>query len=258
MDWGRFALGFVGGAANYGAKQIEDRQKSEEELRKEKMLMELRVQTEKEMAVFNHDLTQHDTDSKQSGPDLATGKYIYRDSDGNVRSTRDLTDSEKTALTQDQSKGNLELDNLKSQISSRAHDDSISDQRLSLDKVQTAASVAASRASAAHSYAEIGALDGTKNSGLHGGPAVTNSLGDRAHEVLYQNKDVVDQMVKAGYPADQLAILANEAVKQAAAKGDAGLITPIFLKAVGQLRDIYKSKNRNYKMMPLDTKSQPL
>lgn len=173
MGLGTFALGFLGGAADYGAKQIEDRQKSDEEMRKEKMLQELRLQTEKEMAVFSHDLTTHDTDAKQSSPDLSTGKYIYRDSDGNVTSTRDLTDSEKTALLQDQSKGKLELDNLTSTIASRAHDDANSDKRLSLDAAQTAASIRASNASADNSSANAAytrSLDGTKNSGLHGEP----------------------------------------------------------------------------------------
>src|SRR6476659_152773 len=129
MDWGRFALGFVGGAANYGANQIQERQKDERELKKEKLLMELRAQTDKDLEVFKHDLTQHDTDARMSGPDLATGKYIYRDSDGNQTSSRDLTDTEKTEIKQNLGKGDLELQNLTSQISSRAHDDSIADRR---------------------------------------------------------------------------------------------------------------------------------
>lgn len=173
MDWGRFALGFVGGAANYGAAQINQRQQDERELKKEKLLMELRAQTDKDLEVFKHDLTQHDTDARMSGPDLATGKYIYRDSDGNQTSSRDLTDSEKQDLKNNLAKGDLEVQNLNSQISSRAHDDSIADRRLSLDAAQTAASIDASRASAANSRANAKyttSLTGTPNSGLHGEP----------------------------------------------------------------------------------------
>lgn len=202
MDWGRFALGFVGGAANYGANQIQQRQKDEQELKKEKLLMDLRAQTEKDMEVFKHDLTQHDTDARMSGPDLATGKYIYRDSDGNQTSSRDLTETEKKDLQQNLDKGDLEVQNIKSTIASRAHDDALGDQRLSLDRAQTAASIESSRASADNSRASAeytrASLDGTKNSGLHGSPTGGDPDLAAASKLVSLYKDEVNAMTAKG------------------------------------------------------------
>lgn len=222
-----FLTNFIGGVADYGLDQIKTRQAAEAELKKTKLLNQLRMETEKEMAVFNNNLQEQNTDNKASGPDLQAGVYIYRDKQGNEKSRRALTDTEKKEYALDMQKGQLEVDNIKSTISSRAADDARANRSLSLDEQRTAESIKTSRATRA-------SLEGTKNSGT----GSSSGIDDRANELLYRNKAIQEDLVKNyGIGADAVAMLAANSVAEAAARNKPELAESIFQRAVQGLKD---------------------
>jgi hypothetical protein len=206
-----FLTNFVGGVADYGLDQIKSRQAAEADLKKTKLLNQLRTETEKEMAVFNNNLQEQNTDSKASGPDLVQGVYIYRDKNGTEKSRRPLTDTEKKEMALEVQKGELDIENVKSTIASRGRDDARADQTLSLDRLKTQDALATGKATRA-------SLDGTKNSGT--GAMDDN---DAAMEILYGEKDLVNQARQHGLlqsDIEEMAvnITANSKSKAEAAK----------------------------------------
>ena len=55
-DLGRIVAGAVGGIADYGLDQLKSRQDEEREVRKAKLLEELRAQTGERLAIFEDNL----------------------------------------------------------------------------------------------------------------------------------------------------------------------------------------------------------
>jgi hypothetical protein len=222
-----FLTNFIGGVADYGLDQIKTRQANEQEMKKAKMLAQLRLETDKELATFTNDLEQQNTDSKASGPDLQQGVYIYRDKQGNEKSRRPLTDTEKQEVGLALKKDQLDVENVQSTISSRAADDARANASLGLERLRTNDSLATGKATRA-------SLDGTKNSGT----GSSSGIDDRANELLYRNKAIQEDLVRNyGIGADAVAMLAANSVAEAAARNKPELAESIFQHAVQGLKD---------------------
>jgi hypothetical protein len=162
MGMGSLFAGFVKGASDYGVDQIRRRQDAEQEIEKQKLLEKLRLDTEKEMATFRDKLDSTDVDKGISSPDYARNKLVYRNKKGDVISERDLTPDEIQAHSLETNTAQASLDNTKSAIASRSHDDALQSERLALDRQRTAAEVGESNARTAKLKSEAGGLDGTK------------------------------------------------------------------------------------------------
>ena len=156
--FGSLIAGFVKGASDYGVDQIKRRQDAEQEIEKAKLLERLRLDTQKELETFREQLTANDVDKDLSSPDFARGKLVFRNKKGDITRERDLTADEIQAHKLDTEKATLGLDNTRSEIASRAHDDANADARLALDRASTSQSIAESK----HRMAKDGDLDGTK------------------------------------------------------------------------------------------------
>jgi hypothetical protein len=163
-------LGFLKGASNVALDRLEARDKAEQEIKKEKMLMELRLSTNKELEDYKDLLESKNVDKDLSSTDLAGGKRILRNSKGTIIGEQGLTDTERAAT-----QGSLD--------------------KLSLDQEATRANIEQSKASAANSrasarYHDAATADKTSDS--------EPSDLDIANELLYRYKDEVSATAKSG------------------------------------------------------------
>jgi antitoxin component HigA of HigAB toxin-antitoxin module len=156
-----FALGFAKGFGQYGANRInsniEMRQQEESDLRKAKMLEELRQQ----QADIEYNRSLGEIDDRLTEQDFTNGTTSYYNKRGQKIKDTPMSQAERDAYTQKRTAGDLQLEeikgrisnqgleaaNMRSEISSRAHDDRVADARLGLERAS---------------------LQGTTNSGLHG------------------------------------------------------------------------------------------
>jgi hypothetical protein len=134
MGAGNLIAGFVKGASDYGADQIKQRQEADRELQKTKLLEQLRLDTEKEMAVFRDNLDNKKVSKELSSPDYTRGKLVFRNAKGDVTSERDLTPDELQAHSMDTQKDQLGLDNVRSEIGARASSAANDSARVGLDR----------------------------------------------------------------------------------------------------------------------------
>lgn len=156
-----FALGFIKGAAGFGAHQIatgiELRQQEEADVRKAKLLEELRQQ----QADIEYNRSLGEIDDRLTEQDYTNGKTTYRNKRGDIVRETPMSQSALDEYAQKKTYGELQLEkargditnnelqgqNYRSEMASRAHDDRLADARFGLEKAS---------------------LQGTKNSGLHG------------------------------------------------------------------------------------------
>lgn len=169
----RALAGFVGGIADYGLDQLKSRQDEEREVRKAKLLEDLRASTAERLASFEDKLRQQRGDKQFSGAE--GDEFVVRNDRGNEVNRRALSDEEKRqrdmALEQDR----LALDNVRSQISSRNRDDARQDR-------VAASTIAANSRRGSSDTAESGSLNNTSI----------------ANELFYRYKDEVEETVKSG------------------------------------------------------------
>lgn len=158
-----FLLGFVKGFGTYGANRInsniEMRQQEESDLRKAKLLEELRQQ----QADIEYNRSLGEIDDRLTEQDYTNKTTTYRNKRGDVVKTTPIDQAALDEYNQKKQYGDLQLEkargditnnelqgqNMRSEMASRAHDDRIADARLSLERQS---------------------LQGTTNSGLHGTP----------------------------------------------------------------------------------------
>lgn len=114
---GRIFAGAVKGVSKYGLDQIEQRQEEDREVRKAKLLNDLRMATEKDLATFNYNLKKDEADKNFSSAD--EDFYILRNSRGEEVGKRALTAAEKRERALSLDKDELEVANIKDQIRSR-------------------------------------------------------------------------------------------------------------------------------------------
>lgn len=114
---GRIFAGAVRGASKYGLDQMEQRQEEEREIRKAKLLEDLRMSTAKELATFEYNLKSGEADKNFSSAD--EDYYILRNSQGKEVGRRQLTATEKRERALALDKDALEVENVRDQIRSR-------------------------------------------------------------------------------------------------------------------------------------------
>lgn len=148
MD-GSILAGFVKGAADYGADQIKQRQAAEQEMAKTKMLEQLRLETEKEMATFRDNLDNNKVSKDLSTPDYTNGKVVFRNAKGDVISERPMTPDELQAHSMDVQKDQLSLDNVKSEINARGVAQAHDAERIGLERQSLGISASRERREAA-------------------------------------------------------------------------------------------------------------
>lgn len=113
---GRIVAGFIGGASGTALDFIKEEQKDKRELRKAELLQKLRLQTDKELADYQHRIDQSNLDK-----DLTTvedGKVVMRDKAGNVKFTRDQTALEQEDVNWTRRKRSLDEKKVLSDIAS--------------------------------------------------------------------------------------------------------------------------------------------
>jgi hypothetical protein len=177
-------LGFLKGASNVALDRLEARDKAEQEIKKEKMLMELRLSTNKELEDYKDLLESKNVDKDLSSTDLTSGKRILRNSKGTIIGEQGLTDTEKT-MTQG-SLDKLALD----QEATRANID------------QSKASAEASRASAGYSRVAAANYGKSKSGSLDS--VNDDSVGALVNELIKQTSDLKAQYVGDGMDGNSL------------------------------------------------------
>lgn len=224
---------FVGGFALGMLDGIQKREATEREIQKEKILMQLRADQEKELFTYKDLLERRKPDAKFSDSDYTTGKTTLRNSYGEEVGTIDVPASEKAKYDFEQKKQSLDLENISSQIASRARDDARQERSTN---------------------AYIGSLDragaATSAGSTLSGPGGTATTSDRANEIAFRQKTLVDDLVRSGVPADAVQLTIIKSLKQAAARGKPpSAAEEYFISAADILRKAYQkggmSENNN-------------
>lgn len=180
-DLGRIIAGAVGGVADYGLDQLKNRQDEEREVRKAKLLEDLRASTAERLAEFEDKIRQRQGDKNFSGAE--GDEFITRNDRGAEVNRRALTAEEKRARDLSLKSDELGVRNLESQIASRARDDARQDR------------VAAARI-AADNRSNRPSLDGSDTGG---GPLNSNSLAqglvNRYKSLLGEGEEKIDELL---------------------------------------------------------------
>lgn len=171
----RALAGFVGGVADYGLDQLKSRQDEEREVRKAKLLEDLRASTAERLASFEDKLRQQRGDKQFSGAE--GDEFIVRNDRGVEVNRRALTAEEKKVRDLSLKSDELGVRNIESQIASRARDDARQDR------------VAASTIAA-----------NSRRGSEDGGDSPSGAVNDSnvANELFFRYKDEVTETVNSG------------------------------------------------------------
>lgn len=234
--------GFVGGFSKAVEKQMEERDQEEKEKRKLLLLQEL----QRQQSDYEYNRSMGEVDNQLTDKDYTTGKETFKNKRGDVLRTEDISPDEMQDYHYKQQKQQIDVEKDKksldvadaqianyrseaaqrgAELGLRSQELGIARQRLGLDQQQ---------------------LDLQKTGGF------TNSLDQRAHELLYQNKDTVEQLAKQGVPMDIIAKTAKQATLQAAAharNGQSISLQDTFIGALSNLR-LAAKKDRERKGGP--------
>lgn len=130
--------GFVKGFAGNQVDQIQERRKLENEEKKAKMLAQLQAETQRANFLFEEGYKKSNRiDENMSEKNYETGEIKLRAQDGSELGSRKMTKAEIDAQRMSLDKGMLDIENVRSTITSRARDDARADRT-------SAASIAAS------------------------------------------------------------------------------------------------------------------
>lgn len=221
--------GFAKGAADYTVDSIRDQQKAEQEIKKMKLLEELRVATEERMSTFRENLLRNRADKDLSG--LEGDEFVMRDAEGKEKSRRAATADEKEARQRARDKDDLskrqgEASIRQSEASIRQGDErnALSRRGQDLDFQAAMARNAASGRGGGGDITDQG-LQGTSSSAI-------------GYKLTGMNKSIVDNAVKGGIPAERVQQLASIVVSRALARGEKNLdvINSDFLDGLTELR----------------------
>lgn len=216
-DWGRALAGFVQGSSNYALQNITAQQEEQRAERKARLLARLQVETQKEVAEFERQMTLKNADRNFSGAE--GDKYVYRNIEGKALDSRDLSEEEKYSLGKE-----------KREFEYRAGQDKLANARAD-------AQLADQRARTGLMARELqlksaGAAGGNGGSGKVG-------VGEIAEALIANNKDVIESADKIGMSPEVIKRLAYNISARRAAKGDTDLysVQDHFLKSVQILRE---------------------
>lgn len=170
---------FIAGFANATLDSIQKREAYERDLQKARMLEELRTSQAKELADYQELLDRKKVDKNLTEADYTSGKRTLRNSYGEKVGELEITPGEILEHQQDKTKQELELENIRSTIESRARDDARQDRSTN---------------------AYIGSLDRQGRSGGGSGTGADGEVNDldRANELLYRYKEESNETAKSG------------------------------------------------------------
>lgn len=231
----RGLLGFVGGFAKTALEDRERRQKEEEEKRKLLLLEQLRRDT----SDYEYQRSLGEVDDQKTEVDYTTGKKKQYNKRGELIGTSDVPASDMDLYKRKLDASDLDMENTRSQIASRSKDDARADAQLGISRAQLGLSQARFNEEKKRGF---GSLDGSSSSQALG------PIAARAHELLYQNKDVVEEAQKQGVPAEVISMTAQAVIKRQAAHARAGEevkdFQEQFLRAIAALKNQYKKDDK--------------
>lgn len=204
-DLGRIVAGAVGGIADYGLDQLKSRQDEEREVRKAKLLEDLRASTAERLAEFEDKIRQRSGDKNFSG---AEGEqFVIRNDRGVEVGRRDLTAEEKRARQLALDTDAAQLANIQDQIRSRR----VGDAR---EATESSARISALKAGGSRT-----SLDGSSPGNIN---SLAQGLVNRYKGMLGEGDDKVDELLAFD--------LAQEAIEYAAqTNGDTKVAEDYFL-----------------------------
>lgn len=214
------SLGFLGalaGASGQALDAIKTRQDQEREDRKMRMLEELRRDTAVYLADYKEQLDKKHVDKDLSSFDPTTGEFVSRNQEGTELGRR----------ADPGMKAQYDFEQQKNQKSLLALDANIR---------QSDAAADSSRASASLARKSLAAQD----------EDTSPTIMSRANEITYRQKNVVEDLINGGVPAEVVQQLAMESVKQAAARGLApSKAEQFFVTGAANIRSKYAGSPKN-------------
>lgn len=186
---------FIAGFANATLDSIQKREAYERDLQKARMLEELRTSQAKELADYQELLDRKKVSKDLTEADYTTGKRTLRNAYGEKVGELEITPGEILEYEQDKTKQELELENIRSTIESRARDDARQDRSTN---------------------AYIGSLD---RQGKKDEEDVTDM--DRANELLYRYKSEASEAAKSGNISESAIRMAAIEIIRNSKDGDA-------------------------------------
>lgn len=189
---------FIAGFANATLDSIQKREAYERDLQKARMLEELRTSQAKELADYQELLDRKKVSKDLTEADYTTGKRTLRNAYGEKVGELEITPGEILEYEQDKTKQELELENIRSTIESRARDDARQDRSTN---------------------AYIGSLDRQGKKGGIDDEDVTDM--DRANELLYRYKSEASEAAKSGNISESAIRMAAIEIIRNSKDGDA-------------------------------------
>lgn len=186
---------FIAGFANATLDSIQKREAYERDLQKARMLEELRTSQAKELADYQELLDRKKVSKDLTEADYTSGKRTLRNAYGEKLGELEITPGEILEYEQDKTKQELELENIRSTIESRARDDARQDRSTN---------------------AYIGSLD---RQGKKDEEDVTDM--DRANELLYRYKSEASEAAKSGNISESAIRMAAIEIIRNSKDGDA-------------------------------------
>ena len=226
-----FGLGFLKGAATSGLDRLEKRDEAERELRKEKLLQQVRLETQKDLADYEDLLNSKKVSKDLSSPDYGSGKYNMRNSKGEDIGSRDLTQSEIDDYNRSNEKEKLGLDKIRGEIEDRQVDNARQERLTNAQIGSYNASADSSRASAEATRKAARGLDGATGGQNESGSYNVGS------EIMRANEKTVQDVISDGIPGEEVAKLAAASAANAKARGQGyNEATQYFLEGLRMLR----------------------
>lgn len=193
---------FIAGFANATLDSIQKREAYERDLQKARMLEELRTSQAKELADYQELLDRKKVSKDLTEADYTTGKRTLRNAYGEKVGELEITPGEILEYEQDKTKQELELENIRSTIESRARDDARQDRSTN---------------------AYISSL-GRSGDGKKGLDAIGDDdvpVMETANELMYRYKSEASEAVKSGNISESAIRMAAIEIVRNSKDGDA-------------------------------------
>lgn len=222
--------GFIQGFAGSLGNSLTNRDQEERELKKARMLEEMRAATQERIMERQEQLQAKRTSKEFSS--LEGNEFVYRDSSGAEKSRRAASADEIEARDTGRKKNDLDLRQGEQSISASQAQIRQGDERNALARRGQDLDAAASRernaimrSNATSKQADAGPL----------GQGTSATIG---YQLTDLNKDSVEQAAKDGVPRERIQRLASIVAAQQLAKGNKNpsVINDEFLKALSELR----------------------
>jgi len=232
--------GFVKGFTGDLRDSIDKREESERDKQKSVFLENLRRETYTWQKDIDELYSAKNPDKDMEQIDYARGVKLLKNKQGDTIREIPLTASEREEY-------DLTTRGKRAQTSSLESTARYADRNAESGLARDRAAIGASNASADSSRASAAmsrkALDGSAGSG--------GTLDERAKELLYQNKAVEDDLIRAGIPAEDVSNLAVQVLAELTARGEpSSKAQQTFLMAARALRN--RGKGAAWNSKPVD------